>query len=223
MTLGQMKALVSQRLNEAGNPVFYPASEIQNALNESQRLWCLLTLCLEKTATWNTAPTWTHLLPLIPDYLAPLRLTTQTGMKVRPARISELFALDSQWPASVGPTYRYVALGADLVGIYPTWPQPLQLQYAGSPATLVADADTPQIPAEFHEQLVKFGCYRLRMVEGGAEFAKVLPLLDEFLSVADEYAKYVRARNIGAGYDSLPFELSSFDRSLLVGKAKGRK
>jgi len=132
MTLGQMKALVSQRLNEAGNPVFYPASEIQNALNESQRLWCLLTLCLEKTATWNTAPTWTHLLPLIPDYLAPLRLTTQTGMKVRPARISELFALDSQWPASVGPTYRYVALGADLVGIYPTWPQPLQLQYAGS-------------------------------------------------------------------------------------------
>ena len=227
MTTGAISALVSSRLNEAagvGGPQFYPASEILAGINEGQRLFCLLTLCLERQTNWVAAAntTFFHLLPVIADYIAPLRITDAAGAKVRPARFSELWALDTAWPSSVGAPIRYAAAGADLVALYkrPAAPVTLQVQYAGSPTLLVLDADVPAIPPEYHQELVNFAIYRVRQVEGGAEFAATLPLLDHFLGAAQEYANYVRARNVGAGYDSMPFELSSFDRSRLVGKSK---
>lgn len=227
MTTAAISALVSSRLNEAagvGGPQFYPATEILAAINEGQRLFCLLTLCLEKQASLvipaNT--TFLHLLPLIPDYLAPLRITDAVGAKVRPSTFTDLWSLDAAWPSAIGAPIRYAAAGADLVALYkrsgdtPT----LGVQYAGAPALLVNDGDVPAIPAAYHQELVNYGIYRVRQVEGGEEFAATLPLLDHYLQAAQEYGDYVRARNVGAGYDSMPFELSSFDRSRLVGKSK---
>lgn len=229
MTTAIISGLVSDRLNEAagvGGPQFYPATEILAAVNEGQRLFCILTLCLERQYSLvvpaNT--TFLHLLPLVADYLAPLRITDSTGAKIRPSTFSDLWAFDTAWPSTVGAPSRYVAAGADLVAIYmrsggtPT----LQLQYAGAPALLVNGSDVPAIPAEFHQELVNYGIYRARQVEGGAEFAATLPLLDHFLQAAQDYGDYIRARNIGAGYDTMPFELASFDRSRLVGKSKGK-
>jgi hypothetical protein len=231
-----MVSLVSQRLNEgfgAGGPVFYPAVEIVAALNEANRFFCLLTLGLEKTTAWPVpaATTFFHMLQAVdaggnlifPDWLVPLRITTVAGAKVRPGRFSELWALDSQWPQSPGAPYRYAAMGADLLAIYG---QPagagtvLNVTYARAPLALVGDTDIPETPQEYHPAYVSYAINRMRQVEGGEPFAATLPLLAEFLEAATEYAGFVRARNIGAGYDVLPLELGLFDRSRLLGTSK---
>jgi hypothetical protein len=228
MTTTAISALVTARLNEgASGPTFFPSAEILAAINEGQRLWCILTLCLEKQAplTIPANTTFLHLIPLVPDYLAPLRITDSTGAKIRPVTFGELWSLDAAWPATVGPPTRYVAAGADLVAIYRRSPTSVTvgLQYAAAPAPLTgAPGETPSIPGEYHQELTGYAIYRMRQVEGGQEFAQTLPLLDHYLQAAQEYGDYVRARNVGAGYDSLPMELASYDRSSLVGKSKGK-
>jgi hypothetical protein len=224
MTLATMYGLVSQRLNEVAAPVFYPTAEIIAAINEANRLFCLLTLALETTASWTptTNTTFFHMLPLFTDWIVPLRITLAGGAKVRPARLGELWALDSQWPQSPGAPYRYAAIGADLIALYrqPAVDTAVSLTYARAPLALSDDGDVPETPAEYHPVYVPYAIYRVRQMEGGEALASVLPLLGEFLDAATEYAGFVRARNIGQGYDSVPAELALFDRSRLSGKKK---
>ncbi len=216
-----MRTRVGQRLNEGAAPVFYPAAEIDAALNEAQRFFVLLTLGLEITSTWTVtaATAFFHMLGVFSDWICPLRITDSTGAKVRPATLEDLAALDPNWRTSPGAPVRYASLGADLVGIYQ---QPagggtvLSVTYAQAPATLAADGDIPAIPAEYHPRLVDYGIYRCRQVEGGQEFEKSLRYLDSFMDGATKYGAYIRARNIGSRYDKVPFELEAYDRSKLL-------
>lgn len=220
MQLSDMRNRVSQRLNEGGSPVFYPAAEITAALNEALRFFCLLTLGLEKTASWTvTAGTvWQHMLTVFADWITVLRITDSSGAKVRPATLEELAALDPGWVSSPGTIQRYVSVGADFIGLYQqsVADQTLQVTYARAAAALVLDTDVPEIPEEYHPDLVGYAVYRCRQVEGGAEFQKSLRFLQSFLAGAEHYAAYVRSRNIGPRYDKVPFELASFDRSKLL-------
>ena len=213
MQLSDMQALCSQRLNEAAAPVFYPDDEITRALNEADRTFCLLTLALETTAAFTPTATFTHMLGPFPDWLVPLRIATFGGAKVRPCRFNDLWGLDSNWPAASGPTTRYVAAGGDLVAVYPFQSATLNVTYARAPVAMVNATDTPATPAEYHTNYVDYAVYRLRQVEGGAVLAGVIPLFDEFMAAAKEYAAYMRARNVGAGYDTLPAEFALADRS----------
>ena len=149
MNLATMYGLVSQRLNEgASGPTYYPQAEIIARLNEAERCFILLTLGLEVTLPWTVpgaAPgaqnTFFRMLTVFPDWIVPLRITTPAGAKIRPARLETLSCLDPQWVASVGALGRYVALGADLVGVYqqPARPTVLQVTYARAPVPLVND------------------------------------------------------------------------------------
>jgi hypothetical protein len=292
----------SAKLNEAfgaGGPTFYPTVEIVAAINEAQRIFCLLTLILETTTAWDVPPATTFFrmlqltgpapvigivnvagtavtraagqqfeveawLPgitillngvarvivdvgsptdltidtpaasgpagyavpsayppslLFPDWIVPLRLTSASGAKIRPSRLDDLVSLDAQWVAQPGAPSRYVHLGADLLALYR---QPaaagttVNVTYARCPVPLVLDIQTPEIPEEYHPELVNYAICRLRQVEGAAELAKTMPLLASFLDAAQKCADFVRAKNRGGGYDSLPFELRNFDRSRLL-------
>lgn len=218
-----MYTLVSQRLNEGqSGPTFYPTTEIIRSLNEAERFFCLLTLCLETTQAWvipaNT--TYFHMLGYFSNWIVPLRMTNAaTGAKIRPSRQEDLGALNAQWIASPGtkPLY-YTVLGADLVGIYP---QPTALftanvTYARAPVALANDTDVPEIPVEYHPRLVDYAIYRMRQVEGSQEFQKVIPLYNDFLEAAQRYAAYVRSRNLGSRYDKVPPEDEFFERSKLL-------
>lgn len=222
-----MYGLASQRLNEGANQggaTSYPTLEIVAALNEAQRLFCLLTLGLEKTTNYAFAgaTTFFHMLTVgsgaFADWIVPLRIATAAGAKVRPSGLEELTSLDSQWVSSAGNPVRYVHVGADLLGLYqqPAAGAGLNVTYARAPLVLVLATDVPEIPAEYHPSLVKYGIYRCRQSEGGDEFAKVLPLLNDFLDDAQKYGEYVRKRNLGNRYDNVPFELEAFDRSQLM-------
>src|ERR1051325_6989352 len=216
MTLAQMTTRVAQRLGESGGATYYPVPEIHGALNEGLRLFCLATLCMEKTATWTPAATWTHMMTVFSDWVCILRIQDSLGRKIRPCTLPELIALDDLWIFSTGTTTRYVSLGADLIGIYPTNNGQLTVTYAATHPAITLDTDVPLIPEEYHAELIKFALYRLRQVEGANEFAKTLPLLGEFLDACEKFGTYVRGRNLGSRYDKPAFELAKFDRSKLL-------
>jgi hypothetical protein len=164
------------------------------------------------------------MLATFPDWIVPLRVTTSTGAKVRPARLEDLASLDAGWMTTQTPgdPTRYVALGADLAVPYPL-PlngSTLQVTYARAGLPLVSDTDVPETPAEYHSAYIEYGVYRPRQVEGGQEFQKALPGLGALLKAAEHYGNYVRARNAGSRYDKMPFELEKFDRSKLLGLRK---
>jgi hypothetical protein len=213
MQLSDMQTLVSQRLNEAGAPVFYPATESANALNEADRLFTLSTLALETTVSWTPAATFTHMLPAFGDWIAPLRITNASGQKVRPCRIRDLWALDANWTLSATPITRYAAMGADLIAVYGQNATTLNVTYAKAPAGMVNPTDAPATPPEYHPIYISYAIWRLRQVEGIEVLKSVIPLLEEFLAGAAEYAAFMRARNIGSGYDTLPPEFALRDRS----------
>lgn len=215
-----MYTTASRRLNEPA-PTFYPVSELVAAINEGQRLFVFLTLCLETTLAWNAAPQsspFYSLLTVFPDLIAPLRLMDGAGGKIRCSRLEDLTSLDAAWPATPGTPKRYARIGADLVALYP---QPvstalIQVTYARAPLALAADTDVPEIPASFHNELVNYAINRVRQVEGAAELEKTMPLLNSFLDAVQTCGEYVRARNRGNQYDIVPFEMSAFDRSQLL-------
>lgn len=227
--LVEMQTRLSQRLNEGvSGPVFYPTSELTAALNEAQRFFCLLTLCLEQTSDWSvtySANNPSHnMLTIFSDWITPLRIQTAGGAKVRPAEIEDLNALDSQWWTSTATPSRYAMRGMDFLLLYGHFAgagNHLTATYARAPVALAGSTDVPEIRAPYHPALVSYGIYRLRQVEGGQEFAKVMSHLNDFLDAAHVEAEYVRARNVGSGYDRTPFELANFDRSLLLGRKKG--
>jgi hypothetical protein len=208
-----MSSLVSQRLNEAGAATFYPASEITAALNEGLRFFTLATLALEKTSSWTPATTFTHMMTVFADWIVILRLSTASGTKVRPCRFNDLWALDATWPSSFGQVSRYVFAGADLVGVWGSAPTTLNVTYARAPVALVNAGDVPEIPGEYHIDLVSYAVYRLRQVEGGAVLASVIPLFDEYMASVKEYSAWMRARHLAAGYDATPAEFALADRS----------
>jgi hypothetical protein len=217
MQFSVIQTRVSQRLNEAGTPVYYTAVEIQAAVNEGLRFFALLTLGLEQTSTWTPGATFTHMLNVFSNWTALLRISLSTGAVVRPATLAELAALDPSWPFDEGTSARYVSLGCDLVGLYGT-SGTLTVTYARAPVPLVNPTDVPEIPAEYHPLLIAYGIYRCRQGEGSTEFAKALPYFNDFLDGAQAYATYVRSRNLGSEYETLPFELEGYDRSKLLAR-----
>jgi hypothetical protein len=216
--LSDMQSRVSQRLAEgATGPVYYPSAEITAALNEALRYFCLLTLCLEKTASWTPAAGFTRMLTVFSDWICPLRITTAAGLHVRQSTIAELSALCPGWNVSgAGAISRYLSLGSDMIAVYMQTFAPLKVTYARSPVALALSTDVPEIPNEYHPALVSYAIYRCRQGEGGQEFLKALPYHDSFMEAAKVYAQHVRTRNRGPNYDKLPPEDNFFDRARLV-------
>ena len=219
MTLATMRTVVLQRLDEdPTNPATFTTAEATAALNEAQMLFVLLTLCLEKSAPWTlaNATPFSDILAVFTDWILPLRITV-AGAKVRPARLTDLDALNSNWQAATGPAVtRYAQLGFSLLVAYPPVGGTLQVVYACAPAPLVNDADVPAIPVLYHQALVDYATYRLREKQGGSEFQDAIKHLSDFLEAAKKMGAFVRARSLAQRYDKLPIELERIDLSRLL-------
>jgi len=230
VNLTALEKRVWERLEQDPGAPTTPEPEVARAINAGYSLLCLLTLYLERTITITLSANkcFYGIRNLAPDYLRPLRLVSGYPLaRLRPSRIADLDAIDVNWmittdrpsPADgVDPPSRYVALGLNLLVIWqqPTADVDAQLTYAYEPPPLVAGADSPIVPEEYHEDLVKFALVWIRLKEGGQELQKVLPLLAEFAADASKLSDFVRARSIGSAYDSVPFELRSQDVSRLL-------
>jgi len=201
---------VLQRVGEdPDSPAFYQAFEALDALNEAQRVFALLTLCLEAVDTLDVSGSATHhLLDDFADFLLPLRVRwASTGARIRPARLEEISAATDAWIEEEGVATHYTVLGFDLLALslVPPASSSIELTYARTPGVMTS-VSSPEIPLEYHWALEDYAVYRLRMPkEGGQEGAKTLELYGNFLSAAQECAETVRKRMLGGDYDRLPY------------------
>lgn len=209
MTLAALETLILRKLNDPGG-VSYPGAP--GAVNEAQRLFVLLTLCLETSATFPLVASQVNynVLATLPDFLLPRRIYNSQGQRLRPCSIAELEALDSAWQSTQGLPTRYVLRGLDWLAIYP---QPeaadtLAISYACCPPSVVNSSDTPSIRTQSQYALVNFSAWALRQYQGGQEFAKFADFLQEFLGEAKKVSALVRDRNADSGFETTgPFEL----------------
>jgi len=222
MTTSSLQAAVWNLLDDDGT--YYPAANVLGALNEAQRFFCLLTLCLEMTSSFPlTAGTaFYHMLPVFPDWLLPRRVLNSAGQRLRPGRLNVLDALYPNWTNSPGTPKRYAHLGFDLLAIcqQPTENDVMLVTYAQAPAPLENPTDVPEIRENSHFALPNYAAYALRQPEGGQEFRKFLGYFNDFLDEAQAVQMLVKAKNVDAGYERPPFELERMDRSRLVAWGK---
>jgi len=192
--------------------------EVMSAINEGQELAALLSLCLETTTplTLAAGAPFGTLISRLPDYICPLRLSV-SGARLRPGTLAEFDGDNDAWQATPGVPARYSTLGWNL---YAVTPQPVsttiaELIYARSPRVMV-EADTPEIPEQYHQSLVYYGKYRVRLKEGAQGLARGVSDFNVFLDAMTQLGDWVRARSRAARYDTLPIELALFDRSRLL-------
>lgn len=219
MTTANMVNVTMERLGDdpAADTMFYTYGEVLAALNAIQRLFVLLTLCLERTATFALATDGTssyELMNTFADWLVPLRIRVVGGAKVRPSTLADLAALDNSWRVSSGVPSRYAVTGFGLLSIYkqPTVATSLDITFARCPALMTATVD-PEIPEQYHPNLIDGAIPFLRIKEGAQEWQKTLDLWTRFIDAAKDLAGQVKSRNIELGYDVLPSEVARFDMS----------
>jgi hypothetical protein len=220
LTLADLKRRLCERLDEVPNsPVFYIAAEMRAALNKAQNLWALLTLSIERTASFSLAPAsaFHSIRDTLADYQVPLRVTLN-GLRLLPATLQQLDGLSESWFSSPGTPTRYFAKGFEQLAVYPQPASPVQISitYAAQPALMVNDTDEPEIEALYHDALLDFAVYLLRAKEGGAEFQNALMYLDRFLTEAARRSQYIKSRSRAQNFDVLPFDLARFDKSRLI-------
>lgn len=201
---------------------YYTPQEAGNWLNAAQRLFVLLTLCLETTEalvlTVEPPTAFYSMMSEYADWLVPLRVRVAGGAKLLPKRLVELAAYDASWNASAGFPVYYSLSGFDLLGVYqqPEAAMSLDITYAQCPPLLINPTDVPAIPDEYHPELIEGAIPLCRAKEGGAEWQKTLKSWNRFLDSATRLGDFVRARNRELGYDRLPAELRRFDRSKML-------
>lgn len=221
MTGDQLITRTYERLDQTPGG-YYTPGEILTALNEAQRLFVLLTLCLETTATLplGAGTTFYRLLTVsaFSGLLLPLRARVAGGRKLSPARLQDLDSLSKTWQGDAGPPVKYAALGFDFFAIYPAptaGGTSLDITFARCPAAMTSSS-APEIPEEHHPGLIDYAIPRLRVKEGGSALEKSMPHWKAFLDRAEKLAAYIRARNRAHGYDRVPAEITRADRARLL-------
>ena len=216
MTLADLRARTLNRLNEdATTPIYWTAPEITNALNEGQRLYALITLCLEAIVTFplTSGTAFYHTLATYSDWLLPLRVQSAAGKRVLPASLDELDALDDAWTSQrIAPTH-YGCRGWDLLYVRGSG-GPLTVTYARAPLTMALDADAAEIQDAYQPCLIEYAIGRVRAKQGGDEYQKSVPYFKRFLDAAKAGATDSLERSIAGGHDRKPFELSHYPKLL---------
>lgn len=224
MTLLQLRNQTLQRLAEStSDPKWFTADMVDAAINEGQMLYVLLTLCLEKSATFTVTGGNNFVQPVAQaeDWFLPLRVRISGGAKVLPGTVGDFHAEERSWPAERDIIRKYAAMGCNLLAFYPVpaIDTAVTITYAYSPARLEDDADEPEIPAEDHPALSDYALWRCELKAGGADLANANSRLQSFLELAVKRGTQVRARNMGQGYDRLPSELTKADISRIIKEA----
>lgn len=215
MNAGELKDRTSKRLDDDGT--YYTPDEVLNALNAGLRFMALQTLCVERTANFTVAAAtcWHTILDQLADHIKIFRVR-RSSSRVYPTTFHEQDCFSASWEVTAGAVEKYLTIGCNLLAVTP---QPvgggtLSITYAACPAALVDDTDVPEVPEEYHQELINFATFYLRLKEGGQELANELDNLQSFLDACLKLATYVRARCQAQDYDiAPPFDIRARDNS----------
>jgi hypothetical protein len=217
MTADEMTDRVLARGDDE-NAVMASRQEVLASLNEGQEFASLLSLCLQKDVPFSlpSGASFGTFLATLPDYLCPLRLSI-AGTRLRPSTLADFDAENDSWQFTPGTPTRYTTIGFDFWAINKQPPALITADfiYARAPVVMTASS-TPEIPEEYHQSLVKFAKYRVRVKEGAQGLNRGIEDLNRFLDDMTRLGELVRARSKAAKFDTLPVELQLFDRSRLM-------
>ncbi len=214
LTLGELKLRLSEMLDDPF--VYWTENEVRHALNQAQRLWCFLTLCLERTVTFTltNAQAFYSIDDQVTDFLCPLRVSF-SGARLKSDTLHNLDLRDSTWRARPSNPTRYAQSGFDLLAVTPqtvTGTNTISFTYAAEPAELSLDSDAPEIPPDQQPHLVDIAYYILQLKVGGQELQNAAQYLKRGLAAAEKYASFVRAKSRGQLYDRPPLDLATYDK-----------
>ncbi len=224
MTLSQLRNQTLQRLNEStSSPAWWTAAMVDAAVNEALMAFVLLTLCLEKTATFTITGGNNFVTPMstATDWFLPVRVRNAGGAKLYPGVIDDFHAESVDWQAQRAIPRKYAALGCNLLAFFPVEAEnsSVSIVYAYSPTRLTGEDHVPAIPEEDHPALSDYALWRCEVKAGGADLASAAARLESFLNQAARRASQVRARNLAQGYDRIPTEISQADISRIIKEA----
>lgn len=225
MTGQELTDRLLKRVGEVpASPAFFRQADALAALNEAQRLFVLMTLCLEADATVTLAAGGFEVdaAASYADWLVCLAIRRAAdGKKVQPSTLGDLGARNPGWQAASGSPERYAVAGFSMLYFDKTAAAvALTAKYARGPValTLVGSAE---IPEEYQPCLLDYAQVRMRLHQGAQLLAADVPLLKQFFDAATKCAAYVRERSKDLRYDAQPPEVKMPDFSrVLKGLAK---
>lgn len=215
LTLSELNARTARSLDDP-NMIYWTPDEYTWAVNVSQRLFCLITRCLEREASFtlvNGQAIYDDIRLQITDFLLPLRVNF-SGTRLTNDLFHSLDMRDSIWRNRAGNPVRYSMLGWKMLAITPqpaTGSNTLDVFYAAEPPELVNAGDLAVIAPEQQIFLPDAAHWILRLKEGGTELQNAKPYLERFTTAAGKYAKFIESRSGGQTYDTPPFDTNSFE------------
>src|SRR5271168_725460 len=198
LSLSTLQTRLWERLDD-DNGVYYTATETKNALNKAQRLFCFLTLCYEKTVTFDLTNS-VYYYPIsgqISDFLCALRVYFN-NTRLIPSKLHSFDAHSDFWRTTVGAPTHYAQHGFDALftnRFLSTGSNSLVWTYAAEPPALSLSTDTPVIPDEQQIHLLDFAYAYLRLKEGGQEMAEGMTYMQRFGMACAKYNAYTLARS----------------------------
>jgi hypothetical protein len=207
---------VLNQLDDTNPGTHWTNAEVKHAINVAQRLFCLITLCHEKTVSFTitAGQAFYEISDQVTDFIAPLRVSFN-GLRLRADTIHHLDLRSRTWRITFGDPVRYAQHGFDLLAVTPqiaSGSDVLSFTYAAEPTEMVADLDVPDIEPDQQIHLEKFAFVYCLLKNGGQELKNGMPFLNEFLDAAAKYASFIRARSRAQRYDNMPIDLSTFER-----------
>ena len=216
MTVVEILSAISTRLNDlstAGLPatgqIYYTETEALTAIDEAQKFFSLLTLCLESSGTvpLTSGTCFYSIRDYLTGFLVPLRVSV-SGVRLRPAGIADLDGRYYTWQNTPGTPERYLQAGMNLFAVVPqpTGSTSATVLFAREYTTVSSSGDSLESPREYHPAIVAYGLYYLLQKRGGQYLQYAITEWQKYLTAASQCADYVRRRNRARQYDTLPFE-----------------
>lgn len=214
LTLANLQDRLAERLDDPLH-IYYSLPQKRHALNMAQNLWALVTLCIERTATFTLTNGVAFYKPRtqLTDYLVPLRVL-HSGSRLNNDSVHNFDAMSDSWRATAGNPERYATLGFDALWITPqpaSGSHTLTFIYAAEPAQLVNSTDIPEIPNEQLVHIEDIAYFLLRLPEGGQEMAAAMEFFKRGVAGMQKYQKFVRNKTQGQVYDTDPLDEAATD------------
>lgn len=206
MTHAELQTDVLRAVGEnPAAPRYFTAQQATDALNQAQRVFAFLTLCLEGTATFTAQPgqVWNAFAPT--GLIVALRVEIG-GYRIWPERLKVFSGRNAYWQNHQEEPQYYAQPGPKLIALHPApaVETTATVRYARLPVALAAGGDIPEVPEPYHRELVNFAVWRLRLREGAQELQIGRSGLRRFFRAAKQHAEDIRARSLAERLDALP-------------------
>jgi hypothetical protein len=181
-TLAQVQAKVYDRLQQSP---FWSAAEVTAFINESLRLWSILTGYWKKRVTLTTLPT----LPYysLASYLAFGMRVEFNGTPLAQSSVTNWDKGYPEWEGNPSSPQEWAPIGLSLIAIRPAdavGNNSLVLDGVANAPILAKAGDFIDIGSEELTALLGYCQYLAAFKEGGQEFESAIPLYQAFLKAA---------------------------------------